>query len=96
VIHPQGPLAERTIDCQPTPWDTRKGPCGQHRRVLGEAIRTWRKRAGLTQESLAEKSNLSAVYISRVECGKENISVDATMRIAKAVGARLRDLFQNA
>jgi len=71
-------------------------PVPQHRRVLGEAIRTHRKKAELSQETLAEKAHLSPVYISRVECGKENISVDAAMRIAKAVGVRLEDLFRGA
>ena len=66
----------------------------QHRKVLGETIRGLRKKAGLSQERLAEKAELSPVYISRVECGKENISVDAAMRIAKAVGIRLHDLFR--
>jgi transcriptional regulator with XRE-family HTH domain len=61
---------------------------------LGETIRTLRRKAGLSQERLAEKADLSPVYISRVECGKENISVDAAMRIARAVGVRLQRLFQ--
>ncbi len=39
----------------------------------------------MSQEKLAEKAELSPVYISRVECGKENISVDALVRVAKAV-----------
>lgn len=66
----------------------------QHRKTLGDTIRTLRKKAGFSQECLAEKADLSPVYISRVECGKENVSVDAAMRIAKAVGVRLRDLFR--
>jgi transcriptional regulator with XRE-family HTH domain len=65
----------------------------QHRRILGETIRAHRKKAKLSQEALAEKADLSPVYISRVECGKENISVDAAMRVAKAVGVRLHELF---
>jgi transcriptional regulator with XRE-family HTH domain len=68
----------------------------KHRRTLGDTIRTLRKRAGLSQERLAEKADLSPVYISRVECGKENISVDAAMRIAKAVGVKLQELFEGA
>jgi transcriptional regulator with XRE-family HTH domain len=66
----------------------------QHRKILGETIRRLRKGAGFSQERLAEKADLSPVYISRVECGKENISVDAAMRIAKAVGIRLHELFR--
>jgi len=66
----------------------------QHRRILGETIRAYRRKAKLSQEAMAEKADLSPVYISRVECGKENISVDAAIRIAKAVGIRLHELFR--
>jgi transcriptional regulator with XRE-family HTH domain len=55
-------------------------------------VRSHRKRAGLSQEKLAEKADLSAVFISNVERGTENISVDALARIARALGVRLRDL----
>lgn len=65
----------------------------QHRRILGETIRTYRKRAGLSQEKLAEKADLSTVFISNVECAKNTISVDALARIAKALGVPIRDLF---
>jgi transcriptional regulator with XRE-family HTH domain len=60
---------------------------------LGERIRGYRKQAGLSQEKLAEKASLSTVFISQVERGVENISVDALARIAKALGARIQDLF---
>jgi len=60
---------------------------------LGEAIRSRRKLAGLSQEKLAEKASLSSVFISHVERGVENISVDALARIAKALNARIADLF---
>jgi len=66
----------------------------KHRRILGEAIRKQRKRAQLSQETLAEKADLSPVYISRVECGKENISVDALMRIASVVKLSASDLLR--
>jgi len=66
----------------------------QHRRPLGETIRSRRKQAGLSQEKLAEKADLSTVFISHIERGVENISVDALARIAKALGVRLRDLFR--
>jgi transcriptional regulator with XRE-family HTH domain len=64
----------------------------QHRRLLGEAIRAKRKKAGLTQEQLAEKSDLSTVFISRVECGKESPTVDSLMKIAKALAVSVRSL----
>ncbi|MBU6411414.1 MAG: helix-turn-helix transcriptional regulator, partial [Verrucomicrobia bacterium] len=55
-------------------------------------IRAKRKKANFSQERLAEKANLSTVFISRVERGKESPSVDSLVKIAKALGASARDL----
>ena len=63
-----------------------------HRRLLGEAIRVERKKAGVTQEKLAEKASLSTVFISRVERGKESPTVDSLLKIARALGVHVRDL----
>ena len=46
----------------------------------------------MTQETLAEKSSLSVVFISLLENGHRTVSVDALLRIAKALGVRGRDL----
>jgi len=64
-----------------------------HRRILGENIRAYRKRAGLSQEKLAEKADLSTVFISNLECGKMTISVDSLARVAKSLGVSLQSLF---
>lgn len=64
----------------------------KHRRILGEAIRTRRKQLKFSQEKLAEKAELHPVYVSTVERGVKTISLDALMRIAKALKVRLRDL----
>jgi len=64
----------------------------QHRRLLGEAIRAKRRKRRLSQERLAEKADLSTVFISRVERGKESPSVDSLVKIARALGVRVRDL----
>lgn len=63
-----------------------------HRRLLGEAVRARRKKAGLSQEKLAEKSDLSTVFISRVECAKESPTVDSLAKIARALRVKVRDL----
>jgi len=65
----------------------------KHRLLLGGKIRNFRQQAALSQEKLAEKSELSTVFINRVEAGRENISVDALQRIARALKVELRDLF---
>jgi len=64
----------------------------KHRRLLAEAVRARRKEAGYSQEKLAEKADLSTVFISRVERAKESPSVDNLAKIAKALGVRVRDL----
>ena len=64
----------------------------QHRRLLGDAIRSERQAAEYSQEQLAEKANLSTVFISRVERGKESPSLDSLVKIAKALKVRVRDL----
>jgi XRE family transcriptional regulator, regulator of sulfur utilization len=59
---------------------------------LGENIRTARRQAGLSQEKLAEKADLNSAYLSDVERGEENVSVDTLIRIAKALGTTAHEL----
>lgn len=66
----------------------------KHRRILGENVRNHRKLAGMSQEKLAEKAELNTTYVSDVERGKENISVDALIRIATALKTPLADLIR--
>ena len=63
-----------------------------HQKIIGETIRTYRKQAGLTQEKLAEKADLHPVYVGEVERGEQTASVSALLRIARALGVKLRDL----
>jgi transcriptional regulator with XRE-family HTH domain len=60
--------------------------------ILGDAIRNQRVKSGLSQESLAEKADLHPVYIGKIERGEQWISLHALLRVAKAMGVRLRDL----
>jgi transcriptional regulator with XRE-family HTH domain len=64
----------------------------RHRKIIGAAIRKYRKQAGLTQEKLAEKADLHPVYLGELERGEEIASIEALIRISKAVGVRLREL----
>jgi transcriptional regulator with XRE-family HTH domain len=65
-----------------------------HKRI-GENIRKFRKKRGMTQEMLAEKADLHPVYISQVERADRAITIDALLRITKALGIRLRDVVDN-
>ena len=63
--------------------------------LMGEAVRNFRKRAGLTQEGLAELVDLNPKYIGEVERGEKIISIEALLRIARAVKIPIRDFFLN-
>jgi transcriptional regulator with XRE-family HTH domain len=65
-----------------------------YRKILGENIRTHRRRLKWSQEKLAEKAELHHNYIGDIERGEENVSVDALMRIAMALNVRLSELFR--
>ncbi len=66
----------------------------KHRRILGENIRTCRKQTRMSQEKLAERADLNTTYVSAVERGEENISVDALVRISIALKVSLADLIR--
>jgi len=63
-------------------------------RALGEAIRTFRKKAKLTQERLAERADLNYKYLGEVERGEKTISVEALARIAQALNVRMAQLIE--
>jgi transcriptional regulator with XRE-family HTH domain len=66
-----------------------------HQKIIGESIRKHRKASGMSQEKLAEKADLHPVYFGQVERGEQTASVHALMRIAKALGVRVRDLVED-
>jgi transcriptional regulator with XRE-family HTH domain len=62
--------------------------------VIGEAIRRYRKRADFTQEKLAEKVALNPKYVGELERGEKIISIEALLRVAKAVKVPIREFFR--
>lgn len=63
---------------------------------FGAAVRRRRVDAGLTQEKLAERAGLHPTYISMVERGVRNATLDAAFRITKALNASLSNLIEEA
>lgn len=54
---------------------------------LGTNVRKLRKEQGLTQEKLAELSDISIAYLSKIENNKaNNVSLLITYRLAEALG----------
>jgi len=46
----------------------------------------------MSQETLAEKADLHPVYIGKIERGEQWVSLHALLRVAQALGVRVRDL----
>lgn len=61
--------------------------------VFAVNVRTYRKRLGLSQEALAEKSRLHRTYISSLELEKRNISLKNVQAIADVLGVEAYRLF---
>jgi transcriptional regulator with XRE-family HTH domain len=66
----------------------------KHRLIVGSNIRACRTDADLTLEQLAEKADLSWPYLSEIERGRENISLDKLVKIAQALDVRLSKLVE--
>jgi len=64
------------------------------KKKLGEKIREIRKKKGFSQEALAFKSNLHRTYISDIERGFRNVSIENIEKIAKALGLTPKDLLE--
>lgn len=63
-------------------WDGRDNPL---RKSFGERAREQRRVLGMTQEQLATESGLDATYISAIERGLRNPSLDVIARLSVAL-----------
>ena len=52
---------------------------------IGKRIKKVRKEHGLSQSDLADKMNVSTSYVSDIENGKINFSLDSIMRLTEAL-----------
>lgn len=59
----------------------------------GQAVRKVRLEQGISQEELADRCGLHRTYISDVELGKRNISLENIERIAISLNRTLSDFF---
>lgn len=57
-------------------------PLSPRHLALGKAVRTLREARDLTQESLADRAEMSANYVGDAERGERNISVRALWLLA--------------
>jgi transcriptional regulator with XRE-family HTH domain len=53
---------------------------------VGAVIREYRQRAGISQDALADRMDMSAPYISMLESGTRHPSIEMLVRLAVALG----------
>jgi transcriptional regulator with XRE-family HTH domain len=61
---------------------------------LGANLRAARKRHGLTQEQVADRSGVHATEVSRIEAGKRDPQVSTVEKLAAAVDLRPGELLE--
>jgi y4mF family transcriptional regulator len=57
---------------------------------MGAALRTRRKKLGLTQQALAELAGVGVVLVIELEKGKSTVRLDRLMALLSALGLQLR------
>jgi transcriptional regulator with XRE-family HTH domain len=57
----------------------------EYRSKLGYRISELRKKMGFTQEQLSEYADLSQNFLSQLENGKKNISIETLLKISNAL-----------
>jgi transcriptional regulator with XRE-family HTH domain len=62
------------------------------RKLIGSRIQQLRKKARMTQEEVAELSNITAKHLGSIEGGKENPTIETLLGIANALNVDLREL----
>lgn len=64
------------------------------RLLAAKRIRQIRESKGLSQEGLADIAGLHRTYVSSVERGERNISIDSLERLAEALRVDVRMFFE--
>lgn len=65
----------------------------EERKELGENIAQIRQSKKLTQEDLADQSNMNVSYLAKIENGYVNTTVRYLIKIARGLKVKVKDLF---
>ena len=60
--------------------------------MIGLRIRELRKKAGLSQERVAESADITAKHLSSIELGKENPTVETLLKLSLVFRVELGEL----
>jgi transcriptional regulator with XRE-family HTH domain len=65
------------------------------RKSLGERVRQLRRESGVSQEDFADACGFARSYMSRIERGTSNLSLDGIERLAEAFGISVGELLKD-
>lgn len=76
------------------PFNTQVMTKQEFKKLIGKRLKMFRKTAGKTQEQIAEGAEISGKYLSRVELGLENPTIDTYIKIASSLKVDPTELFE--
>ena len=62
---------------------------------IGQRIRELRKELEISQEALAYKAEVDRTYVTDVENGRRNVSIEILERLIKALDVSITDFFNS-
>lgn len=67
---------------------------GQSQQLFGVRLREFREERAFTQRTLQDLSGVAASYISAIENGEVNLSLDVAERLCDALGVELHKMLK--
>ena len=61
--------------------------------MIGSRIQEIRNKKGITQDRLSEKAGISPKYLSSIERGKENPTLDTILKLARSLDVKPDEFF---
>lgn len=74
--------------------NTTSRPLPKEVRLFGRNLKEAREIAGLSQVAVSEKTGVSQPDVSAIEAGRQNVTLERMVRLAKAVRSTVRDLLE--
>jgi transcriptional regulator with XRE-family HTH domain len=63
---------------------------------FGQAVKAVREQQGVSQEKLAERAEIDRTYVSMIERGKRQPTLEVASRIANALSTKLSEIIRQA
>lgn len=63
--------------------------------IIGKRITQLRKKKNLSQQKFAYEADIERSYLTHVEKGRKNISINTLVKITNALGVSLKEFFDS-